>query len=162
MSGHTADSDHIAVERLRRAGAILLGKTNLAEFGHKGVTDNLLFGPTNNPWDVTRIAGGSSGGSAAAVAAGLAYLALGTDIGGSLRIPASCCGVVGHKPSLGRVPRVPAGNLFNIAWTAGPIARTVADVALGLRAWPARIGATPSGCRPRPRASSTWAGTSVA
>lgn len=134
LSGNTADFDHIAVERLRRAGAIILGKTNLPEFGHKGTTDNLLFGPTNNPWDPARVAGGSSGGSAAALAAGLAYLALGTDIGGSLRIPASCCGVVGHKPSLGRVPRVPAGNLFNLAWTAGPMARTVADVALGLGA----------------------------
>ncbi|MFO0889595.1 MAG: amidase [Isosphaeraceae bacterium] len=132
LSDHVADSDDLTVERLRRAGAIILGKTNLPEFGHKGTTDNLLFGTTNNPWDLTRTAGGSSGGSAAVVAAGLAYLALGTDIGGSVRIPASCCGVVGHKPSLGRVPRVPVGNFFNTAWTAGPIARTVADCALGL------------------------------
>lgn len=128
-----ADEDDLTVERLRRAGAVILGKTNLPEFGHKGTTDNLLFGATNNPWDLTRVAGGSSGGSAAVVASGLAYLALGTDIGGSIRIPASCCGVVGHKPSFGRVPRVPADNFFNTAWTAGPIARTVADVALGLR-----------------------------
>jgi Asp-tRNA(Asn)/Glu-tRNA(Gln) amidotransferase A subunit family amidase len=133
LSEHIAEYDDLTVERLRRAGAIILGKTNLPEFGHKGTTDNLLFGATNNPWDLTRIAGGSSGGSAAVVAAGLAYLALGTDIGGSVRIPASCCGVVGHKPSLGRVPRVPVGNLFNTAWTAGPIARTVADCALGLQ-----------------------------
>ncbi len=133
LSAHTAESDDLTVERLRRAGAIILGKTNLPEFGHKGTTDNLLFGATNNPWDLTRTAGGSSGGSAAVVAAGLAYLALGTDIGGSVRIPASCCGVVGHKPSLGRVPRVPVGNYFNPAWTAGPIARTVADCALGLQ-----------------------------
>jgi Asp-tRNA(Asn)/Glu-tRNA(Gln) amidotransferase A subunit family amidase len=133
LSGHVADHDDLTVERLRRAGAIILGKTNLPEFGHKGTTDNLLFGATNNPWDVTRTAGGSSGGSAAVVASGLAYLALGTDIGGSVRIPASCCGVVGHKPSLGRVPRVPVGNFFNTAWTAGPIARTVADCALGLQ-----------------------------
>ena len=133
LSHHVADRDDLTVERLRRAGAIILGKTNLPEFGHKGTTDNLLFGATNNPWDLTRTAGGSSGGSAAVVAAGLAYLALGTDIGGSVRIPASCCGVVGHKPSLGRVPRFPAGNFFNTAWTAGPIARTVADCTLGLQ-----------------------------
>lgn len=132
LCNYTAEHDDLTVKRLRRAGAIILGKTNLPEFGHKGTTDNLLFGVTNNPWDLTRVSGGSSGGSAAVVAAGLAYLALGTDIGGSIRIPASCCGVVGHKPSLGRVPRVPAGSFFNTAWTAGPIARTVADTALGL------------------------------
>jgi aspartyl-tRNA(Asn)/glutamyl-tRNA(Gln) amidotransferase subunit A len=133
MANYRADHDDLTVECLKRAGAIILGKTNLPEFGHKATTDNLLFGTTNNPWNLDRIAGGSSGGSAAAVAAGMAYLALGTDIGGSIRIPASCCGIVGHKPSLGRIPRVPAGNFFNMAWTAGPMARTVADVALGLR-----------------------------
>ena len=129
---HVAEFDDLTVQRLRSAGAIILGKTNLPEFGHKGTTDNLLFGKTNNPWNFARSAGGSSGGSAAVVASGLAYLALGTDIGGSIRVPASCCGVVGHKPSFGRVPRVPVGNYFNTAWTAGPIARTVADAALGL------------------------------
>jgi Asp-tRNA(Asn)/Glu-tRNA(Gln) amidotransferase A subunit family amidase len=132
LSDFTADFDDLTVQRLRAAGAIILGKTNLPEFGHKGTTDNLLFGVTNNPWNLGCIVGGSSGGSAAVVAAGLAYLAMGTDIGGSIRVPASCCGVVGHKPSFGRVPRVPAGNFFNTAWTAGPIARTVADAALGL------------------------------
>jgi aspartyl-tRNA(Asn)/glutamyl-tRNA(Gln) amidotransferase subunit A len=133
MAGYKAEYDDLTVERLKRAGAVILGKTNLSEFGHKGTTDNLLFGPTNNPWNLDCIAGGSSGGSGAAVAAGMAYLALGTDIGGSIRIPASCCGIVGHKPSLGRIPRVPAGNFFNTAWASGPMARTVADVALGLR-----------------------------
>jgi aspartyl-tRNA(Asn)/glutamyl-tRNA(Gln) amidotransferase subunit A len=133
MAGYKAEYDDLTVERLKRAGAVILGKTNLPEFGHKGTTDNLLFGPTNNPWNLERIAGGSSGGSGAAVAAGMAYLALGTDIGGSIRIPASCCGIVGHKPSLGRIPRVPAGNFANTAWASGPMARTVADVALGLR-----------------------------
>jgi Asp-tRNA(Asn)/Glu-tRNA(Gln) amidotransferase A subunit family amidase len=132
LANYTADSDDLTVDRLRKAGAVILGKTNLPEFGHKGTTDNLLFGTTNNPWDPSRTAGGSSGGSAAVVAAGLAYLALGTDIGGSVRVPASCCGVVGHKPSHGRVPRVPVGNFFNTAWVIGPLARTVADVALGL------------------------------
>jgi Asp-tRNA(Asn)/Glu-tRNA(Gln) amidotransferase A subunit family amidase len=130
---HIADYDDAAVARLRRAGAIIVGKTNLPEFGHKGTTDNVLFGTTANPWDRGRSAGGSSGGSGAAVAAGLAYLALGTDIAGSIRIPASLCGVVGHKPSLGRVPRVPAGNVFDTAWAIGPLTRTVRDAALALR-----------------------------
>ena len=125
--------DCLAVRRLREAGAIILGKTNLPELGHKGTTDNLLFGRTNNPWNPERTAGGSSGGSAAAVAAGMACLALGTDIGGSIRIPASCCGIVGLKPSQGHVPRLPSGNFFSCAWTAGPMAPSVADVALGLQ-----------------------------
>ncbi len=133
LADYTADDDDLTVTRLKKAGAIILGKTNLPEFGHKATTDNLLFGATNNPWGLDRIAGGSSGGSAAVLAAGMAYLALGTDIGGSIRVPASCCGVVGHKPSFGRVPRVPADNFFNTAWSAGPMARTTADVALGLR-----------------------------
>jgi amidase/aspartyl-tRNA(Asn)/glutamyl-tRNA(Gln) amidotransferase subunit A len=130
---HVAEEDDLTVKRLRRAGAIIVGKTNLPEFGHKATTDNIRFGTTNNPWSLAYTAGGSSGGSAAAVAAGMAYLALGTDIGGSIRIPASCCGIVGHKPSLGRIPRVPAGNFFNTAWVSGPMARTVEDVCLAMR-----------------------------
>jgi Asp-tRNA(Asn)/Glu-tRNA(Gln) amidotransferase A subunit family amidase len=126
-------SDDLTVARLRRAGAIILGKTNEPEFGHKGTTENKLFGTTPNPWNPERTAGGSSGGSAAAVAAGLAYLALGTDIAGSVRIPASCCGIVGLKASFGRIPRVPAGNAFVTQWYIGPLARTVADIALALR-----------------------------
>jgi Asp-tRNA(Asn)/Glu-tRNA(Gln) amidotransferase A subunit family amidase len=126
-------TDDLTVARLRRAGAIVLGKTNEPEFGHKGVTDNKLVGPTPNPWNRDYTAGGSSGGSAAAVAAGMAYLALGTDIAGSVRIPASCCGIVGLKPSFGRIPRVPAGNAFVTQWYIGPLARTVADTALALR-----------------------------
>jgi Asp-tRNA(Asn)/Glu-tRNA(Gln) amidotransferase A subunit family amidase len=126
-------SDDLTVARLRRAGAIILGKTNEPEFGHKGVTDNALFGTTPTPWNRERTAGGSSGGSAAAVAAGMAYLALGTDIAGSVRIPASCCGIVGHKPSFGRIPRVPGYNAFVTQWYIGPLARTVADTALALR-----------------------------
>lgn len=131
------DYQDAAVTRLREAGAIVLGKTHLPEFGHKGTTDNLL-GPggtrlvTVSPWDTSRTSGGSSGGSAAAVAAGLAYLALGTDIAGSVRIPASCCGVVGHKPTFGLVPRVISGNAFSL-WMIGPLARTVADTALAMR-----------------------------
>ncbi len=127
-----ASHDALAVARLRAAGAIVLGKTNMPEFGHKGTTDNLLFGMSRNPWDRQRTPGGSSGGSAAAVAAGLAYLALGTDIAGSIRIPAAFCGIVGHKPSLGRVPRVMPGvnlNLLDTTWVIGPMARTVRDAA---------------------------------
>jgi Asp-tRNA(Asn)/Glu-tRNA(Gln) amidotransferase A subunit family amidase len=126
-------SDDLTVARLRQAGAIILGKTNEPEFGHKGVTENKLFGTTPTPWHPGRTAGGSSGGSAAAVAAGLAYLALGTDIAGSVRIPASCCGIVGLKPSFGRIPRVPGYNAFVTQWYIGPLARTVADTALALR-----------------------------
>lgn len=132
-----AGYDDVTVARLRRAGAIITGKTNLPEFGHKGTTDNLL-GPHGrrlasvNPWDTTKTAGGSSGGSGAAVAAGLAYLALGSDIGGSIRIPASFCGIVGLKPSFGMIPRVPAGNAFTL-WVTGPMARTVGDVALAMQ-----------------------------
>jgi Asp-tRNA(Asn)/Glu-tRNA(Gln) amidotransferase A subunit family amidase len=126
------DYDDVAVGRLRAAGAIILGKTNLPEFGHKGTTDNLLFGTTNNPWDLEKSAGGSSGGNGTALAAGLAYLALGTDVGGSIRKPASFCGVVGLKPTFGRVPRVPAGNAFTV-WVTGPMARTTADIALLMR-----------------------------
>jgi Asp-tRNA(Asn)/Glu-tRNA(Gln) amidotransferase A subunit family amidase len=126
-------SDDLTVARLRKAGAIIVGKTNEPEFGHKGVTDNKLFGTTPTPWNPEYTAGGSSGGSAAAVAAGMAYLALGTDIAGSVRIPASCCGVVGLKASFGRIPRVPADNAFVTQWYIGPLARTVADTALALR-----------------------------
>jgi Asp-tRNA(Asn)/Glu-tRNA(Gln) amidotransferase A subunit family amidase len=126
-------TDDLTVARLRKAGAIILGKTNEPEFGHKGVTENKLFGTTPTPWNLKRTAGGSSGGSAAAVAAGLAYLALGTDIAGSVRIPASCCGTVGFKPSFGRIPRVPGYNAFVTQWYIGPLARTVADTALALR-----------------------------
>jgi Asp-tRNA(Asn)/Glu-tRNA(Gln) amidotransferase A subunit family amidase len=133
LANYIGEYDDLTVVRLKRAGAIILGKTNMPEFGHKGTTDNLLFGTTRNPWNLDRTAGGSSGGSAAAVAAGMGYLALGTDIGGSIRIPASCCGIVGFKPSLGRIPRVPAGNFSNTAWTSGPMGRKVEDIALGLR-----------------------------
>src|SRR5438876_3610615 len=123
------------VERLERAGAIVLGKTNTPEFGHKGVTDNYLFGPTNTPFRIGKNAGGSSGGSAAAVAAGLAPLAQGSDGGGSIRIPAAWCGVYGFKASFGRVAAVARPDAFMLAVPfahAGPIARSVADAALML------------------------------
>jgi aspartyl-tRNA(Asn)/glutamyl-tRNA(Gln) amidotransferase subunit A len=116
-------------ERLRRAGAIILGRTNTPEFGWKGVTDNRVFGITRNPWNLELTPGGSSGGGSAAVAAGLGPIAIGTDGGGSLRIPASFCGLVGHKPSYGRVatwPGVSVGSLRHI----GGMTRTVEDSAL--------------------------------
>jgi len=104
LADNVADHDDLTVRQLRDSGAIILGKTNTPEFATKGVTDNDLFGPTGTPFDHTRMAGGSSGGSAAAVGDGMAPLGLGTDGGGSLRIPASACGVFGMKPSFGRVP----------------------------------------------------------
>jgi Asp-tRNA(Asn)/Glu-tRNA(Gln) amidotransferase A subunit family amidase len=127
---HVPAEDAVVVERAKAAGAILLGKTNTPEFGCKPVTDNLLFGPTRNPWHLDRIAGGSSGGAAAALAAGLGAIAEGSDLAGSIRIPASCCGVVGLKPSIGRVPRYPAPNGWTSFSVVGPMARTVADTAL--------------------------------
>ena len=121
--------DAVPVRRLREAGAILVGKTTTPEFGHKPLTDSPLFGATRNPWDLSRTAGGSSGGAAAAVVSGQAPLALGTDGGGSIRLPASCCGIVGLKPTLGRVPHVSQTDLFSSTSYIGPMARTVAETA---------------------------------
>ena len=130
--------DEIAVKRLKAAGAIILGKTNTCEFGYKAVTDNLLFGPTRNPWNLERTAGGSSGGAGAAVACGLGPLALGSDAGGSIRVPASFCGVFGFKPTQGRIPifPVPPGweTVYRRVVHLGPITRTVADAALMMEA----------------------------
>jgi aspartyl-tRNA(Asn)/glutamyl-tRNA(Gln) amidotransferase subunit A len=122
-----------AVDRARRAGAVLLGKTNTPEFGWKGATDNRVFGPTRNPWDLSLSAGGSSGGAGAAVAAGLGPIGLGSDALGSCRIPASFCGVFGFKPTFGHVPVVPAGGVESIAHV-GIVSRSVADAALMLDA----------------------------
>ena len=122
--------DDILVARLRAAGAVILGKTTTPEFGHKGLTDGPAFGTTRNPWDPSRTPGGSSGGAAAAVAAGLGPLGLGTDGAGSVRIPAACCGVVGLKPTLGAVPYESAIDAFSNYAYAGPLARTVADAAI--------------------------------
>ncbi|HET7466425.1 MAG TPA: amidase family protein [Candidatus Dormibacteraeota bacterium] len=125
------------VARLERAGAIVLGKTNTPEFGHKGITDNYLFGPTSTPFHIGKNAGGSSGGSAAAVAAGLAPLAQGSDGGGSIRIPAAWSGVYGFKPTFGRVAAVGRPDAFMLAVPfahAGPLARSVADAVLMLQA----------------------------
>jgi aspartyl-tRNA(Asn)/glutamyl-tRNA(Gln) amidotransferase subunit A len=126
------DEDAPVVERLKRAGAIVLGKTNTPEFGHKAITDNRVFGPSYNPWNLAYSPGGSSGGAAAAVATGLGQLAVGTDAGGSVRIPSSCCGTFGLKPTLGLVPYAPTfGGLETLSHT-GPMTRTVRDAALML------------------------------
>jgi aspartyl-tRNA(Asn)/glutamyl-tRNA(Gln) amidotransferase subunit A len=129
FADHVPAEDAVPVQRLREAGAILIGKTTTPEFGHKPLTDSPLFGATRNPWDLSRTAGGSSGGAAAAVATGQGPLALGTDGGGSIRIPAACCGIVGLKPTLGRVPHIHQPDLFATTSYIGPMARTVADVA---------------------------------
>ncbi|MDE1151356.1 MAG: amidase [Micavibrio sp.] len=121
--------DSPAVARLREAGMVLIGKTTMPEYGHKGVTDSPLAGITRNPWNLEKTPGGSSGGAAAAAATGMAYLNLGSDAGGSVRIPASFTGVVGFKPSPGIVPTWPPG-LFSTLWSAGPLTRKVEDAAL--------------------------------
>jgi len=130
---YTPDRDAPVISRLRRAGAVILGKTNLHEFAY-GVTNiNPHTGPVRNPWDHRRIPGGSSGGSAAAVTAGLCAGALGSDTGGSIRIPSALCGTVGLKPTYGRIPRT---GVVALAWTLdhlGPITRTTRDAALLLR-----------------------------
>ncbi|GAB2931987.1 amidase [Rhodococcus aerolatus] len=124
--------DELVVARMRDAGAVRLGKTNVPEFAAGSHTTNPLFGPTRNPHDPSRSAGGSSGGAAAALATGMVALAEGSDMGGSLRNPAAFCGVVGLRPSPGRVPTVPAALGFSTLSVQGPLGRTVADVALGL------------------------------
>lgn len=131
--GVIAEATALYVERLRTAGALLLGKTTTPEFGNKALCDGPLFGPTNNPWRLTHVSGGSSGGAAAAVAAGIGPLAEGGDAAGSIRVPASCCGVVGLKPSFGRVPWYPGFSPFETVIHFGPITRTVADAALMLQ-----------------------------
>ncbi|MFE9258126.1 amidase [Streptomyces sp. NPDC006879] len=123
-----AIDDHIAV-RMRAAGTVLLGKTNTPEFGLPCYTENQLAPPARTPWDLERSAGGSSGGAAAAVSAGLAPLAHGSDGGGSIRIPASVCGLLGIKPSRGRVSAGPVLHDVSGLSTSGPLARTVADAA---------------------------------
>ena len=127
------EEDDVAVIRLKEAGAVLIGKSNTPEFGHIALTNNKIFGETKTPWDVERNSGGSSGGAAAAVASGLAPLALGSDGGGSIRVPSSCCGVYGLKPTFGRIPSYPRiGVVFKSMDHYGPITRYVKDAALML------------------------------
>jgi aspartyl-tRNA(Asn)/glutamyl-tRNA(Gln) amidotransferase subunit A len=130
LSDFVPQEDATVVRRLMGAGAVLLGKTNLHEFAYGVTTNNAHYGPTRNPWDLARIPGGSSGGSAAALAAGLCFGSVGSDTGGSIRIPAALCGIVGLKPTFGRVSChgvVPLARTFDVV---GPLARTVADAAL--------------------------------
>ncbi|HET9841154.1 MAG TPA: amidase [Nocardioides sp.] len=127
---HVPDVDELVVERIRAAGAVTIGRTNVPEFATGSHTFNTVFGTTLNPVDPTRSAGGSSGGAACALRAGMVPLADGSDMGGSLRNPASFCGVVGLRPSLGRVPSWPAANYWETLSVSGPLARTVDDLAL--------------------------------
>lgn len=126
--------DAAVVGRLKFAGAVMLGKTNMHEFAYGVTSNNPHFGPVRNPWDLSRIAGGSSGGSAAAVAAGLCYGSIGTDTGGSIRIPSGLCGIVGLKPHYRRISTQGVVPLSKSLDHVGPLARTVVDAALLLRA----------------------------
>ncbi len=135
FENHVPDYDDVVVRRLKKEGCVILGKTNTPEFGFKGVTDNLIFGHTRNPWNLDVTSGGSSGGAASAVVSGLGSLAQGSDGGGSIRHPSSFCGTYGLKPSFGRVPIYPhyVPLHLDIA-VVGPIVRYVKDAALMLDA----------------------------
>lgn len=136
--------DAVVVTQLKEAGAVLLGKTNMHEFAYGVTSNNPHYGPVHNPWDLARIPGGSSGGSAAAVAAGLCYGSIGTDTGGSIRIPAALCGIVGLKPTLGRVSVEGVIPLSPKLDCVGPLARTVHDAALLLEPILPRVKREPS------------------
>jgi aspartyl-tRNA(Asn)/glutamyl-tRNA(Gln) amidotransferase subunit A len=131
FENYIPSEDAPLVTRLKKAGAIMMGKTTTPEFGFKGMTDSLVTGVTRNPWNLDRTPGGSSGGAAAQIAAGMTPLAVGTDGGGSIRNPASLTGIFGLKPTYGRVPVYPA-SAFDALSHAGPMTRTVADAALML------------------------------
>lgn len=133
-ANHIPQEDALVVQRLKAAGAIILGKTNTPEFAAGGNTFNEVFGRTRNPWNLQLSAGGSTGGGAAGLATGMIALAEGTDLGGSLRIPASFCGMVGLRPSPGLVPTYPSDYLWDNMQVTGPMARTAEDVALMLQA----------------------------
>src|SRR5437762_12516564 len=129
---HVPEEDALVVQRLRNAGAIVLGKTNTPEFAFGPNTTNAVFGATRNPWNLALTSGGSSGGSAAALATGMCPLAEGTDLGGSLRGPASYCGVVGFRTSPGLIARHPSVLAWDTYSVEGPMARTIGDAALML------------------------------
>src|SRR5262245_25603156 len=131
---HVPDEDDLVVQRLKAAGAIVVGKTNTPEFGAGGNTFNAVFGATRNPWNSALSCGGSSGGAAVAVATGMGPIAQGSDLGGSLRVPAAFCGVVGFRTTPGLVPSHPRALVWDTLGVTGPIARTVADIALMLAA----------------------------
>lgn len=136
--------DATVVAQLKEAGAVMLGKTNMHEFAYGVTSDNPHFGPVHNPWDVSRIPGGSSGGSAASVAAGLCFGSIGTDTGGSVRIPASLCGIVGLKPTFGRISLDGVFPLSPRLDCVGPLARTVLDAALLLQPILPRVKGEPA------------------
>jgi Asp-tRNA(Asn)/Glu-tRNA(Gln) amidotransferase A subunit family amidase len=149
-----ATEDSVLVERLRAAGCVIVGKTNTPELGAKADTSNPLFPPTRNPWNLARSAGGSSGGSAAAVAAGMVPLATGSDGGGSLRIPSALCGLSGFKPSLGRVPSGgPTAPDWHHLSTRGVMTRHVRDLVYALDAV---VGPHPSDLRSLPMPETSW------
>ena len=133
--------DAVAIARMKQAGAILIGKTTSPEFGHKAFTEAPLFGRTLNPWNEAVTCGGSSGGAAVATLLGMGPLALGTDGGGSIRIPAACCGIVGLKATLGAIPHLQVPDLFAANSFVGPMARSVADVAAAFSVLRGSIGA---------------------
>ena len=147
FAGHVPAEDALVVRRLRAAGAVIVGKTNTPEFAAGGNTFNEVFGRTRNPWNPERSAGGSTGGGAAGLATGMFALAEGTDLGGSLRIPASFCGVVGLRPSVGLVPTVPSDFVWDTLQVTGGMGRTAEDVGLMLQAVATRTcRASDSGC----------------
>lgn len=152
--GPAALTDSPLVARLVAAGCVVVGKTNTPELGWKADTDNLAFGPTCNPWSIDHTAGGSSGGSAAAIASGMVPLATGSDGGGSIRIPSSCCGLSGMKASLGRVPTGgPSAPDWQHLSTKGALARRLADVVAALDVV---VGPDPSDLRSLPRPEASW------
>jgi aspartyl-tRNA(Asn)/glutamyl-tRNA(Gln) amidotransferase subunit A len=160
-AGHVPEEDDVVVERLRAAGAVIVGKTNTSEFGYGAFGHNPLFETTRNPWNLERTSGGSSAGSAAAVAANLVPLAIGSDGGGSVRVPAALCGIFGIKPSWGRVPvypgcrdeRHPGISSWESLEHIGPITRTAADAALALSVL---VGPTPRDRASLPAEVSDW------
>jgi Asp-tRNA(Asn)/Glu-tRNA(Gln) amidotransferase A subunit family amidase len=143
LLGFVPDESAVALTRLIAAGAIVVGRTNQPEFCYRGTSENPLYGTTSNPWDIGRTPGGSSGGSASAVAAGLVPLAIGSDGGGSVRIPASFCGIAGIKPTSGLVPREPQFPGWYSLTHLGPLAFTVADCALMLSVMAGPDGSDP-------------------
>jgi len=160
-AGHVPDEDDVVVERLRAAGAVIVGKTNTSELGYGAFGHNAVFATTRNPWNLERTSGGSSAGSAAAVAANAVPLAIGSDGGGSVRVPAALCGVFGIKPSWGRVPvypgcrdeRHPGISSWESLEHIGPITRTVADSALALSVL---VGPTPRDRASLPAEITDW------